>query len=135
MSAETSGIFRVCPNCSKRFSVCQKCWRGHWYCSQGCSAEARRKSRSRANRRYRKSDAGRQCQRMAQNRYRQRKVRDHSSTKSDTSLGIPPLTQFNREVASVEDSNRCYFCGGKIHSFIDGRRFSRKQVRRRRGGG
>lgn len=135
MSAETSGIFRVCPNCSKRFSICQRCWRGHWYCSPGCSAEARSKSRSRANRRYRNSEGGRKCQRIAQNRYRQRNVRDHSSTKSSTSLRIPPLTQFNKEVVSGESSYSCCLCGREIHFFVDGRRFSRKRVRRRRGGG
>ncbi len=134
LSAECLGISIVCPNCAKRFGVCDRCWRGHWYCSVECRSEAKRKSRSRANRRYRASEGGRKRQRMAQNRYRQKNVRDHSSKKSKTSLLRSPVTQFIKGVVNGASSNLCCRCGRKIQFFIDGRRFSRKLPHKRPGG-
>lgn len=138
MVLEVIGIKRTCPGCSVLFSVCRPCWRGQWYCTVVCSAEARGRTRRRSNKRYRSSVQGRLAQQQAQRRYRRRvhlskSVRDHSSKKSKTFLKDLPVHQLPREVKSESSCFRCRSCGKEVLFFIDGRRFVRPRPRRKGG--
>jgi len=130
MALEFLGIKVTCHNCHACFSLCRKCWRGHWYCSTECSAKAKALRRQRANKRYRESDQGRLAQQRAQRRHRKRKrdaktVRDHSSKNSGTCLKQPPTNQLPMEVKSESSCFKCRLCGREVLAFIDGRRFLR----------
>lgn len=129
LKPKTLGISRKCPQCGRQFFVCQSCWRGHWYCGAPCRQQARGQSRRRANKKYRLQENGRIKQRQAQDRYRkrtqQKNVRDHSSTKLETSIKEPSLKLSRQEDSCEAHSRQCISCGAIIHSLIDGRRFPR----------
>ena len=138
MALEPIGIKRTCPGCGVHFAVCRSCWRGHWYCSEACSEEAKARTRQRSNKRYRSSSQGRWAQQQAQKRYRRRlsdleSVRDHSSKKSETSLKDFPVNQLPREVKRESSCFECCLCGREIKYFIDGRRFERPRPRKKGG--
>ena len=76
------GIRIKCLNCREFFVVCPPCYRGHKYCSDGCSREGRRRGKMRADRDYRSTARGREKRRFSQNRYRKRLKLKGTSEKS-----------------------------------------------------
>ena len=77
------GLELVCPTCSQIFRYCEHCWRGHKYCSPGCSIEGRKRNRRITEKRYSSSVKGIQSRRKRQKNFRSRqilrsKVTDHS---------------------------------------------------------
>jgi hypothetical protein len=58
------------PDCHVVFMVCGHCDRGQRYCSQPYRAAARQRQRREANRRYQKTEAGRETHRCRQRAYR-----------------------------------------------------------------
>ena len=62
------------PDCHVVFMVCGPCDRGQRYCSQPCRASARQRQRREANRRYQKTEAGRETHRCRQRAYRERQA-------------------------------------------------------------
>ena len=61
------------PDCRLIAVVCRHCDFGHLYCSEECSAIARRQRRREANRRYAATEAGRAGNRRRQQRWRDRR--------------------------------------------------------------
>ncbi len=135
--AVTIGMQRVCLPCESLFSVCRPCWREQWYCSPLCGLQGKRRSRSRANRKYRSTMGGKVAQRSSQKAYRQRarlklSVRDHSSTKSAAYLSPGDANKGEQEVEAVCVKGHCICCGRKITHWCEGRRFPRRRRQRRR---
>jgi hypothetical protein len=69
---QDSAVFRIiqCRKCGESFCLCNSCYRGQAYCRQECREQARRKQKSQANRRYRKTEHGRLDYCDRQRRYR-----------------------------------------------------------------
>jgi hypothetical protein len=129
---------RRCSICNLTFTVCQSCDRGHWYCGASCSAEARRRCRSRASKRYRKTQTGQASHVAAQRRYRQRKRRRndseiyHSSAISNSSLTPQNSTTIEgrkHDPSSPSTTTKsvvsCHFCKRPIDAIINGRLYRR----------
>lgn len=83
-----AGYRLKCPICMEYFSICDRCYRGHRYCSSVCSKAARRDSLRSANKRYRQTPSGRRKRRLSQDRYRKRQknVNDHTYKESPQNL-------------------------------------------------
>jgi hypothetical protein len=62
------------PDCHVVFMVCGPCYRGQRYCSQPCRSGARQRQRREANRRYQKTEPGREAYRCRQRAYRARQT-------------------------------------------------------------
>ena len=78
---------KVTCRCSVVFYLCSACDRGHRYCSRACRQAARRSSLRRAQRKYARSERGRQNNRERARRFRKRhgsrcRAR-HKSTQSE----------------------------------------------------
>lgn len=98
------GFRRRCDSCSSWFFICQVCDRWHWYCSEGCAHEARKRSRRRASSRYRRTARGRASNRKAQKKHRdkarkQKSVSHHSydSRPAASIIGAEPDGQADFE--------------------------------------
>ena len=61
-----------CKHCKLRFNICQKCYRGHVYCSNSCRRQAQLKARRKVQSRYRTSDKGRATHRCYEKMQRMR---------------------------------------------------------------
>jgi hypothetical protein len=57
------------PECHAQVRLCRKCDRGNWYCSQSCSALARRQSLRRAGAKYQHTPYGREKHKVRQQHY------------------------------------------------------------------
>ena len=92
------------PDCQAVFMVCGPCDRGQRYCSQPCRAGARQRQRREANRRYQKTEAGRETHRCRQRAYRERQAGVRV-----TDQALPTITP----TPSTESSRRpvCAICG------------------------
>lgn len=113
MCLDETGLRLKCPNCRNIFFICLRCYRGHKYCSITCSNNARRQSRKRSDQHYRVSPQGRRNHRLAQDRYRKKKINviEHTSTlrpspvkKNSQTLGLPPTPTFMK----------CVVCRSKL---------------------
>lgn len=96
-----------CKWCTQIFYVCQHCWRGQAYCSDTCRQASKRRSRRRAQQKYRRTEKGKRRHRQAERRRRVRQGKkimdDPSSTPDD---GHATVLQ-NSKYAAV----CCRFCG------------------------
>ena len=102
-----------CPRCRSRVLLCQRCDRGHVFCSPGCSRRARRESLRRAEARYRRSEKGRRNNAVRQKRFRIRVARRASATAPATfvthhSPAVPAATQIS---ATPEEGSALLACG------------------------
>ncbi len=87
----TPGYRRQCPGCTSWFVICLPCDRWHWYCSAECKDQARRASRRKSSRKYRRSGRGRRSNRKAQARHRLGKPRKKSvSHHSSATAALSP---------------------------------------------
>lgn len=110
------GLKRICRRCGREFCLCQFCWHNQEYCSRACAGEARRQGHNSANRKYSKTDKGREKNRERQKRYRSRE-------KNETTV----TDQYSTKVeAGVEVSNKatnnphlCEKCGELIEDFLE----------------
>ena len=93
--------------CGALFWICGHCDRGQCYCSHTCREKARQLQRRAANRRYQRTETGRQAHRSRQRAYRHRRsparVTDHGSRSSSA-----------RCLEAPSWSPRCMICG--LHS-------------------
>ena len=60
----------MCARCGLLVLLCRRCDRGQRYCSQACSVANRRESQRAANRRYQRTDAGRNAHATRSRRWR-----------------------------------------------------------------
>lgn len=113
-----------CRWCGKIFCICQSCWRGHAYCSDGCRSVSKRKAHQEAQKRYRKTEKGEKAHREAENRRRmglskkiKKIVDDRGSTlhrsysKIETSTSFGDKEQIGSAGSSSIRFGRCHFCG------------------------
>ena len=122
------------PGCGLVFYICSSCYRGHRYCGDRCRKKARREQRRRANQRHQQSREGRldhrDRQRAYRERYRRRRVTDHTSAGKGRSVKIvEPLRETGRSmpladtlqdrarVERLQDAFRpvCMLCGRGGH--------------------
>ena len=59
-----------CRWCGEVFCICQSCWRGQAYCSDGCRSASKRKAHKEAQKRYRKTKKGKEAHCEDENRRR-----------------------------------------------------------------
>jgi hypothetical protein len=120
-----------CRWCGERFYVCQRCWRGQAYCSEGCRRLGRGRVHREAQRRYlsacghaqagRQTPKGKKAHRQGENRRRhgwskrnEKKMDDPSSKGLPSSvIGLLVDTHFFMVYArgGFDRSRRCHFCG------------------------
>jgi hypothetical protein len=117
---DNKGFRLKCPTCKDYFIICYRCYRGHRYCSKSCSQDARKKSQAFADKRYRRSSAGKRKRQLSQNRYRKKlkNVNDHTSRQSHKNLR-------RRSIVLERDQNnitqgRCIKCGCMVPYIILG---------------
>jgi hypothetical protein len=103
------------PECRAMFMICVSCDRGQRYCTPECRDRERLRQRREAQRRYQRSEQGRETHRCRQRRYRRRHaaaaVTDqgpHSITCSSSSPAVWP-----RQVLC-----KCHVCG-RLSRWID----------------
>ena len=94
----------TCRWCSLVFCVCRSCWRGQAYCCDSCRKEARRRSHSAAQKRYRSTFKGREAHRLAQRRRRMGRVKKTVDDQPSTPAGIGLIVLHTRRGC-------CCFCG------------------------
>lgn len=85
---EPTGRFFLCARCRAQVLICSGCDRGQIYCTQACSAAARRASLREAGRRYQASRRGRITHAARARRYRERR---NKVTHQGSPPGHPPL--------------------------------------------
>jgi len=113
-----------CRWCGKVFCVCQSCWRGQAYCSDGCRRAAKRNAHREAQRKYRKTEKGKKAHREAENRHRmglskknKKSVDDASSTlhssagKIQRCAELSETDQLEWGATPLPRMGRCHFCG------------------------
>lgn len=120
------GIEKVCPICEMNFRYCEHCWRGHKYCSPGCSQEGRKKNRRASEKRYAATAKGRESRRRRQKNFRIRNilklgVTDHSSSRIVRTLNC---AKTNTSVTS----DQCWHCQKAIRVVVGGRNGHSHQV-------
>jgi len=91
----TCRVFR-CGMCGSEVIICRRCDRGHRYCSQECSGEARRASLRRAGAKYRKTERGRTNHKVRQQRYLERQS---ERVTHQGSLFAEPVGEMERDLA------------------------------------
>jgi hypothetical protein len=70
----------ICPLCAATFSICFSCWRGHKYCCEFCTYEARRRSRCASQKKYNSTIKGQESHFRRQRTLRLKNIEtDHSS--------------------------------------------------------
>lgn len=120
-----------CLACAKQVIICQRCDRGHRYCSAACATQARQQSLYRAQRRYQKTRPGRLNNARRQQRFRDRqqtrhvplcepcgsnrtKVTHHGSVSSKQTVSWPHHPELTREPDAVHTNPQplsCHCCG------------------------
>jgi len=95
-------------DCHVVFMVCGPCDRGQRYCSQPCRAGARQRQRREANRRYQKTEAGREIHRCRQRAYRERQAGVRVTDQARRTITPPPATALTRRP-------KCAVCGCQSH--------------------
>lgn len=121
------GLRRECPRCNTVFFICTSCDRWHVYCCRSCGEAARKMSEQEARRRYLATPGGKEANRRAQRKFRQKQknVRHHSSRADASSLSLPlQLTTHKEEEkdATVFETGprggnwaaTCRICGTEI---------------------
>jgi len=73
------GVLRSCGTCTRIFTICEPCNRGHRYCSATCSQLSREKQQKKYSRMYQTSEQGRIKSRERQKRYRAKKRQNADS--------------------------------------------------------
>ena len=123
-----------CARCRAQVRVCAACDRGNRYCAGACAAAARAESARTARRRYERSPAGRERNRVRQKRYRSHRRPEPSPTvthQGSAANGATALIPAPRAAASGEPAMvasptpprrplppfRCAFCGRPLGQF------------------
>jgi len=128
-SSSSVGLRIKCSICRAFFIICPHCFRGHRYCSNGCSDEARRLSKKRADRHYRSTARGRGKRRFSQNRYRKslrlkelKKPKTKTKNKNVNDQSSPrSLLNVNRKQGNLvlkpkkPSQPRCVKCGTNLN--------------------
>ena len=124
---EPTGRFFLCARCRAQVLICSGCDRGQIYCTQACSAAARRASLREAGRRYQASRRGRITHAARARRYRERrnKVTHQGSPPApcdallpaDSALSVPPL-QAPASTLVRTPRYGCHVCGRCCAPFV-----------------
>lgn len=111
-----------CHWCYKIFYVCQRCWRGQAYCSEGCSRAGAHHAHREAQRRYRQTSYGREAHREAERRRRMRIIKKTVDDGTSTPVSTRCTLSSSYSQAGVKADNfysktwrnikgRCHYCG------------------------
>lgn len=127
MDTEPTGRLYLCarPECRAQVLICPPCDRGHIYCSDTCSAMARRRTVREAGRRYQNGRAGRlrHAERMRRYRDRKQKVTHQGSPPppagallvSDPAVCV--VSAISVRAAPAASAYHCHFCGRRCSTF------------------
>ena len=106
-----------CRWCNLPFYICRSCYRGQAYCSGNCRISGRRRSRRKAQKKYRRSPKGKRSHCLAENRRRQRgknslqkNMDDHTSTPGMTGCKVAPPPYLISGFL-IGEAGYCRFCG------------------------
>ena len=105
-----------CRWCGTLFCICRSCWRGQGYCSAECRSSAKRIAHQEAQRRYRKTEKGKQAHCEAENRRRLRICKKNRKILDDTAANhLYRCLKIQVVSAGLKENNervgRCHFCG------------------------
>ncbi len=120
-----SGFRIKCPICRIYFSICASCFRGHRYCSNGCSSSARKRSKNMASKRYRATSQGKKTHRIAQDRHRKKKKVIHHPSPPLPRPVIEKSDYFCNQPTQLE--LRCITCGSILTKIMTERWRGRKR--------
>ena len=106
------GLEKICPNCSKTFWICKRCWRGQKYCGDPCRADVRKRNHRLIERRYASTPKGKESRRRRQRKFRKirlalRTVTDHTSNQCRKNIKDNPQAFMNAK-------NECSCCKNKV---------------------
>ncbi len=99
----------VCRWCDKIFYVCQSCWHGQAYCSDTCRNPAQKKIRTKAQRRYRQTEKGKNTHARSERRRRL----GQSKKNMDDASTTPSCTHDNNSHNRNSTTPYCHFCSSK----------------------
>lgn len=104
----------VCRRCGRIFHICQSCWRGQAYCSDGCRKAAKSESHRKSQQKYRQTEKGKERHRQAE---RRRRLRNNKKTMDDP-CSTPVVEHVIVSPSSIILPPFCHFCG-KTGSVVD----------------
>lgn len=96
-----------CRHCGELFYVCRRCWRGQVYCGDTCRKIHQEASHREAQRRYQRTERGKETRRQAARRRRMKKSK--KTVADDTAT--PPKVCDREPSKRSGDRPRCLFCG------------------------
>lgn len=96
-----------CRHCGKVFHVCRRCWRGQAYCGDTCRKIHQMESRREAQRRYQRTEKGKETRARAARRRRMKKSKKTVADETAT----PPKACDIGPPKRPGDRPRCLFCG------------------------
>ena len=114
VSSDQTGRLFLCARCRAQVLICSHCDRGHRYCAEGCSWQARRQSQREAGRRYERTRDGRFARAERNRRYRKRiKIETHQGSPRHRSDGVVVMTStvVVRQSPALGANRRCHWCG------------------------
>ena len=112
-----------CRWCGTIFCICRCCWRGQSYCSAECRRAAKRKAHQEAQKRYRRTEKGKEAHREAENLRRVGLTKKNIEILDDTATNFQyRCLKIQVVAASFKKNNeyvevpwfrigRCHFCG------------------------
>ena len=125
------GYLLTCCRCNIDFIICACCYRGHIYCSESCSTEARAESRKKANEQYAQSQLGKRNQYKRNKKYLDKRelpddieknVTDQSSQNQESLVDVSAevKTRDNSLILGITSNFAlvCNWCGGEV-DFLD----------------
>ena len=109
-----------CHCCGKIFHICRCCYSGHVYCSKECRKAGYRQVRKEAQKKYRKTDAGRKKHREAEqnrrNKKREIKCTANVITKTCMCILMALASIFVKGENGGNKAAKCNFCGKHVES-------------------
>jgi len=138
---DSVGFKIQCKDCGFCFYICKRCYRGQVYCSSACRQRGYRKTRRKAQEKYRRSPEAREDHREAQQRYRNRNQQNQNSAPQQIPHGFSVIDQSSEIPNDAIDLNltdhlmnhqplwtpppcpvcRCRFCGRDIDTVFRSR--------------
>lgn len=114
-------LLKICCSwCQCFFYMCRRCWRGQVYCCDWCRLYGKRKKKSRAQRKYRRTKKGILNHREAENRRRHRLSKKDPAPEKKLDDAASTVLPAWCKVFLVDMLNRifqmfvpvfCHFCG------------------------
>ncbi len=100
----------TCRCCSLVFYLCRRCYRGQVYCCAACRKQTQHKSHNASQKRYRRTEKGREAHRQAERRRRLGKTETVKKTMDDEGTTPTPIHDILLTIA-LNSTPMCCSCG------------------------